>query len=142
MITSDRKARLMLSCAIDGGDPAVADLVQNLGAEGAWAKIIEGVLGEPVARRAAQVTADVFERLAEAAAARFVVPGDDEWPAGLDDLRHAESIQRRGGEQGPRGWPASCIRRRIQQKVPRFCLSVRHRGPEPRPEWPAADHHH
>jgi DNA processing protein len=52
MITSDRKARLMLSCAIDGGDPALADLVQNLGAEGAWAKIIEGVLGEPVARRA------------------------------------------------------------------------------------------
>ena len=98
MITSDRKARLMLSCAIDGGDPGVADLVQNLGAEGAWAKIIEGVLGEPVARRAAQVTADVFERLAEAAGARFVVPGDDEWPAGLDDLRHAESIQRRGGE--------------------------------------------
>ena len=40
MITSDRKARLMLSCAIDGGDPGVADLVQNLGAEGAWVKII------------------------------------------------------------------------------------------------------
>ena len=79
---SDRKARLMLSCATDGGDPAVADLVQNLGAEGAWAKIIEGALGEPAARRAAQVTANGFERLAEAAGARFVVPGDDEWPAG------------------------------------------------------------
>ena len=64
----------MLSCAIDGGDPALADLVQDLGAEGAWAKIIEGVLGEPVARRAVRVTADVFERLAEAAGARFVVP--------------------------------------------------------------------
>ena len=52
MITSDRTARMMLSCAIDGGDPAVAELVQNLGAEGAWAKIIEGVLGEPAAQRA------------------------------------------------------------------------------------------
>jgi DNA processing protein len=98
MITSDRKARMMLSCAIDGGITAVAELVQNLGAEGAWAKIIEGALGEPIAHRAAQVTVDVFERLAEAAAARFIVPGDEEWPAGLDDLRHAESIQRRGGE--------------------------------------------
>ena len=57
MITSDRKARMMLSCAIDGGDPAVAELVQNLGAEGAWAKIIEGVLGEPAAQRAARITA-------------------------------------------------------------------------------------
>ncbi len=54
-----------------------------------------GRTGRP-ARRAGHV--EVFERLAEAAAARFIVPGDDEWPAGLDDLRHAESIQRRGGE--------------------------------------------
>ena len=76
MITSDRRARMMLSCAIDGGDPAVAELVLNLGAEGAWAKIIEGVLGEPAAQRAARVTVEVFERLAEAAGARFVVPGD------------------------------------------------------------------
>ena len=98
MITPDRRARMLLSCAIDGGDPAVAELVQNLGAEGAWAKIVEGLLGEPVAHRAARVTVDVFERLAAAATARFIVPGDDEWPAGLDDLRHAESIQRRGGE--------------------------------------------
>ena len=98
MITSDRRARMSLCCAVEGGEPAVAELVQNLGAEGAWAKIIEGVLGEPVAQRAAQIRVDVFERLAEAAAARFVVPGDDEWPGGLDDLRHTESIQRRGGE--------------------------------------------
>jgi DNA processing protein len=67
MITSDRRARMMLSCAIDGGDPAVAELVQNLGAEGTWAKIIEGGLGEPVARRAAQVRVEVFERLAAGA---------------------------------------------------------------------------
>ena len=98
MITPDRRARMLLSCAIDGGDPAVAELVQNLGAEGAWAKIVEGLLGEPVAHRAARVTVEVIERLAAAATARFIVPGDDEWPAGLDDLRHAESIQCRGGE--------------------------------------------
>jgi DNA processing protein len=89
---------MLLSCAVDAGDPAVAELVQNLGAEDAWAKIIEGLLGEPIAHRAARVTVDVFQRLADAAAARFIVPGDEEWPVGLDDLRHAESIQRRGGE--------------------------------------------
>ena len=98
MAMSDRRARMMLSCAIDGGDPAVAELVQKLGAAGAWAKVIEGVLGEPTAQRAVRVTVEVFERLATAAAARFVIPGDEEWPAGLGDLRHAESIQRRGGE--------------------------------------------
>jgi DNA processing protein len=89
---------MMLGCAMDGGDLAVADLVQHLGAEGAWAKITEGALGEPAAERAARVSVDVIERLAKAAALRFVAPGDDEWPDGLDDLRHAESIQRRGRE--------------------------------------------
>jgi DNA processing protein len=98
MIKPDRSARIMLSCAMDGGDLAVADLVQNLGADGAWAKIIEGALGEPAAERASRVSIDVVEPLAQAAAMRFIVPGDDEWPDGLNDLRRAESIQRRGGE--------------------------------------------
>lgn len=96
MIKSDRRARIMLGCAMEGGDLAVADLVQNQGAEGARAKIIEGTLGEPAAERAARVSMEVVERVAKAAEMRFIVPGDDEWPDGLDDLRHAESIQRRG----------------------------------------------
>jgi DNA processing protein len=82
---------------VEGGDPAVTELVQSIGAETAWAKIIEGVLGEPAAQRAAAVPIDAVARLAKASAMRFVMPGDDEWPSGLDDLRHAESIQRRGG---------------------------------------------
>jgi DNA processing protein len=98
MINSDRKARMLLCCATDGGDPAIADLVQNVGAEGAWAKITEGALGEPAAERAARVSIDGVQRLAAAAAMRFVVPGAEEWPDGMDDLRHAEPIQRRGGE--------------------------------------------
>ncbi len=65
MISSDRRARMLLSCAMEGGDLAVAELVQNIGAEGAWAKIIEGVLGEPAAERAARIKIDVVERLAK-----------------------------------------------------------------------------
>ena len=42
---------MLLSCAMDGGDPAIAELVQNIGAETAWAKIIEGVLGEPAGKK-------------------------------------------------------------------------------------------
>jgi hypothetical protein len=65
MITSDRRARMLLSCAVGGGDPAFAELVQNLGAEGAWAKIIGGELGEPVAQRVAAAThANSFKRSA------------------------------------------------------------------------------
>jgi hypothetical protein len=78
IMSSDRRARMMLCCAMDGGDPVVADLVQNLGAEGAWAKITEGGLGEPAAARAARVSISVVERLAKAAAMRFVIPSDEE----------------------------------------------------------------
>ena len=98
MITSDRRARMLLSCAMDAGDPAVADLVQDLGADEAWAKITEGALGAPATERAALLSLDGLERAAKAAAMRFMVPGDDEWPDGLDDLRHAGHVQRRGGE--------------------------------------------
>jgi DNA processing protein len=83
---------------MDGGDPAVVELVGARGAEGAWTAILEGALGEPAAERAARVPVGLAERLAAEAGARFVIPGDDEWPPGLDDLAHAESIQRRGGE--------------------------------------------
>jgi DNA processing protein len=98
MTGSDRVARMALSCAMDGGDPAVAELIGNLGAEGAWVKIGEGTLGEPAARRAAAVSVETTERAAAAGEIRFLVPGDEEWPAGLADLQYAEAIQRRGGE--------------------------------------------
>ena len=57
---------MALSCAMDGGDPAVADLVAGSGAEEAWRQIREGALGEPVAQRAAQVASSVIARLATA----------------------------------------------------------------------------
>jgi DNA processing protein len=98
MTDLERRARLKLSCAMDGGDPAVVDLVAGAGAEGAWRKISEGALGEPAAQRAAQVAVETVARLAAVCAARFVIPGDEEWPAGLSDLAHAGEIQRRGGE--------------------------------------------
>ena len=89
---------MSLSCALDGGDPVVVALVARHGAEGAWTRIHGGALGEPTAERAAQLSLESVERLAVRAGARFLIPGDDEWPTGLADLAHAGEIQRRGGE--------------------------------------------
>ncbi len=116
--SSERRARLALSCTVDGGDPMVADLVARRGPECAWASIRSGALGEPTAERAARLSLSAVDRLADAAAARFIVPGDEEWPAGLADLGHAGEIQRRGGEpyglwlRGP-GQLAELMRRSI-----------------------------
>ena len=94
---TEREARLALSCATDGGDPAVADLVGRVGAEEAWRQVRQGALGEPVAQRAARLSVEAVQERAAAAGIRFVVPGDEEWPEGLADLDHADPIQRRGG---------------------------------------------
>jgi DNA processing protein len=94
---TERRARLALSCATDGGEPAVADLVARVGGEEAWRMVRGGALGEPVAQRAAAVSVDGVQRLAAAARIRFIVPGDGEWPDGLADLDHVDPIQRRGG---------------------------------------------
>ena len=94
---SERDARMALSCAVDGGEPEAALLVERLGAQGAWARIGEGALGEPLARRAAATDVQVVQRLADRSGTRFVVPGDEEWVEGLDDLARAEPIQHRGG---------------------------------------------
>ncbi len=51
MINSHRRARMLVSYVMDGGDAAVAELVQNIGAETAWAKLLRGVLDEPAAQR-------------------------------------------------------------------------------------------
>ena len=93
-----RRARLSLSCAVDGGDLAVVQLVNRHGVEGAWARIRNGELGAPTAERAARLSLPSVARLAADAGARFIMPGDGEWPAGLADLAHAGEIQRRGGE--------------------------------------------
>ena len=94
---TERRARLALSCATDGGEPAVADLVARVGGEEAWRMVRGGALGDPVAQRAAAVSVDGVLRLAAAARIRFIVPGDGEWPEGLADLDHVDPIQRRGG---------------------------------------------
>ena len=46
---ADRQARLCLSCALDGGDPAVMGLVARHGPAAAWSHILNGAMGEPTA---------------------------------------------------------------------------------------------
>ncbi|SEQ16027.1 DNA-processing protein DprA [Microlunatus flavus] len=93
----DREARLALGCVADAGEPAVGELVERLGAPDAWAAVLEDALGDLVGGRAR--TLDLDERQADwqRSGARFVVPGDEEWSARLDDLTGLEAVQRRGG---------------------------------------------
>lgn len=96
-VLADREARLALGFVVDAGDPEVAALVELLGAAEAWSAARGGALGDTTAERAAGLDLEERRTAALATGARFVVPGDDEWPVRLDDLAGLEPVQRRGG---------------------------------------------
>jgi len=100
-MTGDRLARLALSQLGEPGDLRFAGLVAELGAERLHALILAG--GDPSGMRdelALRLESIEPERDLERAARqgiRWVVPGDEEWPAGLDDLDGCEPLQDMGG---------------------------------------------
>lgn len=93
----DRTLRLALSCVVEGGEPAVAEVAAVSGVSTAWDQVVQGRFGEGLAERAAHLDLDRALSRADRCRARFVVPGDEEWPDRLGDLRFCDEVQRRGG---------------------------------------------
>jgi DNA processing protein len=98
---SERLARVVLSRIGEPGDPRLTDLVHELGGQQVLSSLREQAadreLGADLAERLASV--DPVRELERAASQgiRFVVPGDEEWPASLDDLALAPHLHERGG---------------------------------------------
>lgn len=76
-VATDRLARMGLAAI---GAPSTDDPVQ------VWESLLAEDAHPSLARRAAELDLDQVVTATEAAGARFVVPGDDEWPAGLAAL--------------------------------------------------------
>ena len=93
----ERGARMALTAVVDCGDPVASALVSRVDGVAAWAQARAGVLGEPVARRAAALDLAELRHRADVGGVRFVVPGDEEWPDQLADLDYSGEVQRRGG---------------------------------------------
>ncbi len=82
---SDRFARALLSCACEPGSAAVGALVADVGAK----RAIEQIRQTNTSSRISTLSPTRVERAFEQAdhvGARFVIPGDAEWPTQLDDL--------------------------------------------------------
>lgn len=97
----ERDARVALNWLTEPGDPRVGALVSDLGAVRVHQHLlaerdIEG-LHTDVALRLAQFRPGEHVDGAAALGARFVVPGDEEWPPGLEGLRDAGAVNERGG---------------------------------------------
>lgn len=94
---ADRLARVVLSCAVEPGDHTTSSLVRQLGPRGALEALRAPRRGSTLPQRIREV--DPVRRLEQAdrCGIRFLVPGDPEWPVGLDDLDHEIVVQGLGG---------------------------------------------
>jgi DNA processing protein len=91
---ADRLARVALARITEPGHVRLLDLVTSTGAEAVHARLLD----EPeVGPRLAEIEPERELVAAARSGLRFVVPGDAEWPPGLDDLRAVEPVQERGG---------------------------------------------
>ena len=91
---ADRLARVTLAWLGEPGKASLLRLVRDLGASGA----LEHVRAEGTAEEhLAQADPARELELAGRRGVRFVVPGDEEWPVGLDDLAAAGEVGVHGG---------------------------------------------
>lgn len=82
----DRTARMVLCALQPLGNPQLAELVAVHGAADVWEAILGRDADSPWGRRAAAIDPDQLVSDTDRCRARFVIPGDDEWPAPLDVL--------------------------------------------------------
>lgn len=103
----DRLYRAALCQLTEPGDIRVANLLVDLGPEGLYRELVSPTV-VALDERTRQSRADVAARLSDVdprgilddgvrRGLRFVIPGDEEWPTPLDDLRFAPYLQERGG---------------------------------------------
>ncbi|HBX82856.1 MAG TPA: DNA-protecting protein DprA [Propionibacteriaceae bacterium] len=93
----EREARMGLSCVVEPGSGPLGRLVEAEGPVAVWRALLGGDRTDPWAERARRLRLDEVSATAAARQIRFVVPGDEEWPVGVEDLRNAEAVQQLGG---------------------------------------------
>lgn len=100
----ERLARVALGRLTEPGDPRLLDLVAELGACRLRDALVEqrqagdlGGLGIDAAGRVGDCDPEADLERADRLGIRFVVPGDDEWPVSLEDLRRVPPLHARGG---------------------------------------------
>ncbi len=94
----DRMARVALSRVIEPGDPATLKTFADLEPVEIWELLRTKAPGlERWSSRLSRVAAEQDLARAHRAGARFVIPGDDEWPDQIEVLTEAGQQARRGG---------------------------------------------
>ncbi|WP_185975676.1 DNA-processing protein DprA [Tessaracoccus rhinocerotis] len=100
MRLDERTARMALCALQPMGNVELSRLVADEGAVALWHAVRR--MGEESrwGRKAASIVPEELAACTRACGARFLVPGDDEWPAGLADLGVATATGDGGGPLG------------------------------------------
>ncbi len=93
----ERDARMALCCVVEPGSREESALVDEHGAEAVWNSLLKSTAGSRWAGRAQALDLAQVQAATARLRLRFVVPGDDDWPAGLRDLADGEPVQGMGG---------------------------------------------
>lgn len=112
--TPERRARAGLSAIARAAAPDLAGLMTTFGAEAVWERLNDPAEDSALGRRARALHLESFLD-ALPAGMRFLVPGDAEWPAALDDLDRVEHLSMTGRPIGlwaigPAALAPSCTR--------------------------------
>ena len=98
---AERVARAALCRLGEPGDPRLGEVVAELGAVAVRDHLLAPGdlrgLHADVAGRLARLDPEADLERADRRGIRFVIPGDDEWPAQLDDLANVDPLHSRGG---------------------------------------------
>jgi DNA processing protein len=94
----ERTARMCLASVIEPGHSLVSETVDEFGAETVWAQLAAPGGEGPLELRAQRVSASELAERARHHGQRFVIPSDEEWPAGMSDLSGCEQVQQLSGE--------------------------------------------
>ncbi|MFT3861481.1 DNA-processing protein DprA [Micropruina sp.] len=89
----EREARMALCCAVEPGSREVTRQVERDGAEATWRTLLEPGSRSRWARRAQALDLAAVQAATSRLRLRFIVPGDDDWPAALGDLSGCEPVQ-------------------------------------------------
>lgn len=92
----ERTARMGLCALMHMGAPKLAELVHEEGAVWVWEALLAKGEDSMWGRRAKGVDLPRIQELAAGVEARFLIPGDEEWPSRLDDL-HGRAVSGQGG---------------------------------------------
>lgn len=96
MMTRPARSRLLLSLVVEAGDPRLVAWFERCEADELWRAVRTGAAGVPPQWHAAAAEAerrlDAVLHRAEAADARWIVPGTSAWPVALDDLDHLDGV--------------------------------------------------